>query len=441
MISQIRNTIAAHQMLAKGDVLTIGVSGGADSVALLHCMLKLCEELGIAVQACHVNHMLRGAESDADEAFVRKLCDDWSVPLTCFHMDVSSLAKKHGLSTEEAARKARYQCFEQMLSDGKSILATAHTLSDSCETVLLNLARGTALRGLCGIPAVRGRIIRPLIEVTREQVEQYCTAQKLSFVTDSSNLSDNYSRNKLRHHVMPILREINPACEQTIGRMTQTLREEDTYLSTLAREKATIDVQKLALMPSVLRKRCLAHLLRSWRITPSHRKIFELQAIICQNHGTINVENDQHITINNGKLSLQETQTLQPQQSWELPLALGEITLPTKQKYLFELLTATEYAEYEKKHKKTLYEAFDYGKIIGMVVLRNRRAGDRIQLKGRGFTSSVKKLFNAHVALSARNSRLIIADDDGVFYLEGFGASDRVALDESTNQILIMQKL
>ena len=212
-------------MINKGDTVIAALSGGADSVALLYVLYSLKNELGFSLAACHVNHNLRGEESDGDERFVRRMCRFLDIPLYVASIKVNDLRQKHD-SLEECARRLRYEFFDS-ISRGK-LIATAHTASDNCETILINMVRGTALSGICGIPVKRDNIIRPLLYNTRGDIERYCTENSLDYVTDSTNLSDDYTRNKIRHKVVPLLREINPALFGAISRLSQYPMTTDT---------------------------------------------------------------------------------------------------------------------------------------------------------------------------------------------------------------------
>ena len=212
MRDNILRYLRENGLIDPGATLVCAVSGGKDSVCLLHVMLSLQKELSITVEAAHLNHQLRGAESDRDEAFVRNLCDSLGVRLTVSRADVLSRCKQTGESVEEAARVLRYQFFESL---GKPV-ATAHTQDDNLETVLLNLVRGTALRGLCGIPPKRGKIIRPMLCVSRAEVETYLEQHALSHVEDSTNASSLPLRNRLRHEVVPLLMRENPKLSSTV---------------------------------------------------------------------------------------------------------------------------------------------------------------------------------------------------------------------------------
>ena len=234
MRDKLLSFIREKELLCPGETLVCAVSGGKDSVSLLHAMLSLQEELQITVEAAHVNHQLRGPESDRDEAFVRSLCEKWRVPLFVCRADVRSRCEETGESVEEAARAVRYSFFESL---GKKI-ATAHTMDDHLETVLLNLIRGTGLRGLCGIAPKRGNFVRPMLCVSKEEVEAYLAQNELSHVEDATNAENFALRNRLRHDVIPLLRRENEALPATVFRMSEILRDEDAFLSEQAASQA-----------------------------------------------------------------------------------------------------------------------------------------------------------------------------------------------------------
>ena len=235
MKDKVRNTILEFDMIPqKPCKVTVALSGGADSVALLYSLYLLKDELGLSLSACHVNHNLRGEESDGDELFVRRLCRMLDIPLYVRNIRVSDYAGKHE-SIELVARRIRYDFFSELGTD--RLIATAHTASDNCETVLINLIRGTALSGLCGIPPKRDNVIRPLIDCTREEIEGFCRKYSLGYVTDSTNLSDDYTRNKLRLNVIPVLKKINPSLMASVGRMSHSVALDDKYLDKIACEE------------------------------------------------------------------------------------------------------------------------------------------------------------------------------------------------------------
>ena len=220
-------------MINQGDTVAVCLSGGADSMALFHLMCVYKDILKINLLAIHINHGLR-KESDEEEQFIRKYCSDNNIECLVEHFDMNSREKPQGFSTEMWARKLRYEVFEKIALERKAKLATAHTLSDKCETVIFNLCRGTSLKGMCGIPAVRGNIIRPLINCTRAQIESYCETNNVPFVTDMSNFSEEYSRNKIRLKVVPVLKEINTGSEHLIGEFTKEMEQIYTFLTQLS---------------------------------------------------------------------------------------------------------------------------------------------------------------------------------------------------------------
>ena len=216
-VDRVRRFASVHELFVYGGKYIVALSGGADSVSLLFVLKHLEHELGISVEAAHCNFHLRGAESVRDEEFCKQLCERLSVPLHLIHFDTQAYADLHRVSIEMAARDLRYGYFENLRRDIKAQdICVAHHRDDSVETVLLNLVRGTGLRGLRGIQPRNGNIIRPLLSLSREDIVQYLGALGESFVTDSTNLHNDVKRNKIRLDVMPLLRELNPSVSQSI---------------------------------------------------------------------------------------------------------------------------------------------------------------------------------------------------------------------------------
>ena len=197
------------------------LSGGADSVCLLRCLLELRPVLGITITAVHVNHHLRGAESERDRTFCQQLCAGLGVRLAVYDVNPAARAAQEHCSEELAARECRYAAFAQVQADW---IATAHTASDNLETAVHRLVRGASLHGLTAIPPKNGRFLRPLLRVTRRQVEQYLESLGQTYVTDSTNLTDAYTRNRIRHQVIPALEQLNPSVERTVSYTLRSLR-------------------------------------------------------------------------------------------------------------------------------------------------------------------------------------------------------------------------
>ena len=231
-LEKIENYIRQYHMIEKGDRIVIGVSGGADSVCLLMALCSLQEKLGFQVLVCHVNHELRGEEAAQDEAYVEMLCHKMQVPFFAFHENVELIAKKRKESLEEAGRYVRRQAFEQLCREqGGTKIATAHHSNDNAETMLLNMARGTGLRGLCGIRPVYGKWIRPLLELSREEIEQWLKDCEISYCIDETNQEDEYTRNRIRHHIIPVLEEqVNTRAIEHFVKLSEQAEEIYEYL-------------------------------------------------------------------------------------------------------------------------------------------------------------------------------------------------------------------
>ncbi len=212
MYEKIRDYARAHEMLDKGDIVIAGISGGADSVCLLCALLELKKEYDLEIQAVHVNHGIRGEAAAADEDYVKKLCQRWGVPLETVHVDVCRMAREEGLTQEEAGRTARRRAFEEAARRRHADrIALAHHKNDNAETVLLNLARGAGLRGMGGIRPRSGKYIRPLLPVSRKEIEAFLAEKNISYCTDATNYEDTYTRNRIRNHIIPYMEEqVNP---------------------------------------------------------------------------------------------------------------------------------------------------------------------------------------------------------------------------------------
>ena len=240
ILAHVRMFVLREKLLCPGEPLHLAaaVSGGADSMALLRILLALQPEFGFVLSACHVNHGLRGETADRDEAFVRAECARLGVPLRVFH--VAEMADEVDLPSEHAgedwARRLRYACFARLRREGIDAVATAHTANDQAETLLLRLARGTGLHGAAGIRPRRGPYLRPLLALTRQDTESFCRAAGQAWVTDETNETDAYARNRLRRAALPALQSTNGAAAENLARFCEKAARADAYFARKAEE-------------------------------------------------------------------------------------------------------------------------------------------------------------------------------------------------------------
>lgn len=435
-------TIKEYDMLPQGSRVIVGFSGGADSVALLSFLYELQQELDLKLLACHINHQLRGDEAQRDEEFCRKFCAERGIELHVFREDIASAAKQAGKSIEEYAREVRYKRFQQLRSSEKDRIATAHNANDLAETILFHVARGTGIKGLIGIPAVRGNIIRPLLFCSREQIEAYCKEKALPFVTDSSNLSDEFSRNRLRHHVVPQLELVNSSFVKSTARLSkQAALEEDYLQKRLKQELTQMQLSEntwkrpafQALHPA-MQQRTAAYWLERSFAEISAKKIIDVRKLI-DIGGTLELSKGHYLEAMGETITLKSAPKLQG--FFSVPLKMGENRIFDGKILLFSSINRGKYKFFANNEKDGLKNAFDYDKIIGVPMIRQRLPGDSIQLHGWSSPRNFKKLLNQKkISLEERSRLAVISDEKGPLWLEGFGVRQDVMPDEHSEHIV-----
>ena len=400
MLNKLLEFIRRYGLISPGDRVICAVSGGADSVALLFAMYLLRERLDITLEAAHFNHRLRGEESDADEAFVKELCGRYDIPL---HLGSGRiLPGKKGL--EAAAREARYAFLRSL--PGK--IATAHTADDNAETVLLHLVRGTGLKGLGGISPMNGNVIRPMLTVTRREVEAFLSEYALPHREDSTNATDLFLRNRIRRNVMPLLLQENPSLAENLSDMALGLREDEDYLSRMAGETLP-GVTELREMHPALRVRALERFLKENGVPePAKRHTALLEQLVFSDKPSARADLPGGITVARRYDTLEKLDKAQPFSERVLE---GSLELP-------ELGLRVVCAEAD-----TIVNTPDTFTVVpeGRIVVRSRLPGDRIRLSGG--TKSLKKLFiDGKIPASERLRIPIIADEAGVLGVWSIGA-------------------
>ena len=397
MRNKLRAFLREQNMVQPGDRVICAVSGGADSMALLWAMYSLREKLDIRVEAAHFNHHLRGEESDRDEAFVASFCKAHGI---CCHLGSGQVeAGEKGL--EAAARNARY-AFLQALP-GK--IATAHTADDNAETLLMHLIRGTGLKGLGGIATQRDNLIRPMLTVTRQEVLAFLEEENIPFVTDSSNETDAFLRNRIRHHVMPLLKQENPSLSQNLSATALRLRQDEEALDGLA--EATTDVAAIQKLPTPIQTRALGKLLVSFGVKEPEAEHIELiRKVLYSENPSAYAAFPGNILIGRRYDTLVKLEEL-PALGTYLLCCPGETVIP------------------ELGLKVICRKPVDRGEGLRVrtgegLILRSRHEGDTIRLSGG--TKTLKKLFiDKKIPARERNRIPVLADDAGVVAVWGIG--------------------
>ena len=407
MLNKLTAFLREQEMLQPGDTVICAVSGGADSVALLFAFYLLKEKLEITLEAAHFNHHLRGAESDRDEQFVRDFCDRYEIALHTGSAEVKP--GKKGL--EAAARDARYAFFRTL--PGK--IATAHTADDNAETILMHLVRGTGLKGLGGITPIRGNVIRPMLRITRADVEAFLEEWCLHHIEDSSNEGDAFLRNRIRHHVMPLLKEENPRIAQNLSQMALRLREDEEYLSSQANYEILPTVETLKTMPKALRSRCLeAFLKRSGVKEPEDVHISMAEELVFSEKPSACAAFPNGVIITRNYDRLETLEQMETLEDCVLPCP-GELELPGLRVTCAPAETILNTTDTFTVHP------------TGTIIIGARRSGDAIRLSGG--SKSLKKLFIDRKIPAARRACIpVVRDEQGILGVYTIGVNmDRAA--------------
>ena len=404
MLNKLRAFLKEQALLSPGDKVIAAVSGGADSVAMLFALYLLRDELGITLEAAHFNHHLRGAESDRDEAFVTDFCGRYDIPL---HLGSGRIVPgKKGL--EAAARDARYAFLRSL--PGK--VATAHTADDNAETVFMRLIRGTGLKGLGAIAPVSGNVIRPMLTVTRDDVEAFLEEYALPHVEDSSNAEDDFLRNRIRHGILPLMRAENPRIGENLSAMALLLRQDEACLQAMIPEEQVPDVSRLKAMEPALRRRALERFLKAQGVRePEQIHILQAEQLLYHWSPSAAMQFPGGVTIGRqyDRLVRLESAPELPETRLSVP---GETCIGGKR-------FVSEYAtDLEKRPGSVLVCP------VGALTVRSRRSGDTMRLPGG--TRSLKKMYiDRKIPASQRAAVPVLADDRGVLAVFGIGTDIR----------------
>ena len=451
----------ANAMVHPGDRILIGVSGGADSVCLLQILWGLQKQMQFSVHVLHVNHGVR-AEAQQDGEYVKALCDKLQIPFYLEMVDMTGYAKEHGMSGEEAGRVLRYQLFDTYREKlGCRLVAVAHHQNDRAETLLFNLFRGTGIQGLSSIRPVREQIIRPLLCLSREEIEQYLLDKGIEYCQDVTNLSDAYSRNKIRHHIIPYAeREI---CGQAVARMNETaaqlseiadyleLQTEEAFRACILGDSDTVvfSVERMRTYHHILQKRII---LRAFELLTPYRKDITSAHVtgilhLMQINGSGRMDlpyglvvEKQYDRISFAKRDVNVSRQIW-QQEWELTPGIF-YELPNLGKLFAEIVEEPEKVRYlcENIPVNHCTKCFDYDKIFCNVAIRTRRIGDYITCDTALHKKSVQDyMVNEKIPVQDRDRRWLLVDGHHVLWIPGYRISEHYKISKNTKRILMVE--
>lgn len=427
-----------------GRKVAVALSGGADSVFLLNALHEAAKQKGFELIAIHVNHMIRGTEADRDENFCREMCKHLGVEFFCVRRNVPAEAKKSGKTLEEAARDARYSSFEKIMREENScVIATAHNANDLCENILIRMTRGTSLEGVCGIPRERelafGTVVRPILSVSKKEITDYCRENGIEFVTDSTNLCDDYTRNKIRNRIIPMIEEINPAFLSVSARNAGIFSRDSDFIEGEADrlyetcvsdgriELSALREKHDALVSRVVNRYCI-----SLGAKPEQKHIDLLVDTLKKGENTsLSLPGQKRAVIENDTLFIiHDIRTECDAVSYEFELEIGEnhFSIPESgvcvTADLREFEDGGELIFDEEKYSlqpSIIYNlstqrVLNFDTIKGKLFLRSRRAGDRIDFGD--FKKSVKKLMNEKgIPKNIRDLIPCLADEEEIIYV------------------------
>lgn len=455
MLTKVKNYAEKYQMFSSEDCVIAGISGGADSVCLLLVLLELQKEIGFGVVAVHVNHGLRGAEADADEAFVKRLCVERGVPLETYRKDVARIAKEKKQSTEEAGREVRREFFEQArIKHGGTKIALAHHQNDNAETFLFRLARGTGLKGLGGMAPVKEQFVRPLLCVDRGEIEAYLREHNIAYCTDVSNESDEYARNRIRNHVIPFMQtELNAKTichiNETMERMRviQDYLEEQTYKYVELCVRQTelgymIEEEEYRTVPEVLKSILVKYVL----ITVCKREkdlesvhLNQIQELFDKQTGRkIDLPYQMEARRVYDGVEIYQKLEIQDMVSEEMFFDLRENeAMYHWKKYNISCRVLNKMQIDGETLEKSHTKRFDCDIIKQGVSIRTRRQGDYITIHPDGRTQKIKTYFiNEKIPQEERDKILLIADGSHILWIVGYRVNCAYQTNEKTKRVL-----
>ncbi|MDU4934083.1 MAG: tRNA lysidine(34) synthetase TilS [Peptostreptococcaceae bacterium] len=453
IFEKVLSTINKHELIQKGDKIVVGLSGGPDSVCLLHILSRLKEELDLEIYAAHLNHQIRGIEAQKDAFYISKLCEEMGITFFIKSINVPEYCEKNGVSIEEGARKLRYEMFYEIKNNTRANkIAIGHNLNDQAETILMRMMRGTGLQGLKGIEYIRdGVIIRPILDIERNDIEEYCKQNKLNPRIDKTNLESIYTRNKIRLELIPYMKDnFNSNIIESIVRMGNSLRSDNDYIESEAlikfKEVSNIksDSVEINLKPYInlhnsmkvrILRNSIKHILGDTNFIDQRHidDIIELEdeskidKVINLPRGIYVYRKKNSIILTNKEIVIEEIEFCYniPSNGFIKVKEIGTI-IETQ---------VVSINKYKRSKSDKSCNWFDFNKIKGGIVVRNRRSGDKIKLSGG--SKKIKDLFiDIKIPKEDRCKVPVIADDQGILSVGNFRNSENYKIDEETKEVL-----
>jgi tRNA(Ile)-lysidine synthase len=454
ILSQVQDNCKKHGLLGFGDTVLLGLSGGPDSVALLHLLTRLRKPLSLGLYATYLNHGLRPRSAVKEEQFCRRLCARWKVPLTIIREDVPVLAKSGRMGFEETARDVRYRHFERLASELHcSRIALGHHADDQAETILFRILRGTGRPGLLGIPARRGKIVRPLIHINRAQIEAYLSERKIGFCEDRSNADTRYRRNLIRRRLLPLIRiKINPQVENALLELADTLGEEEAHLDRLAKTKyhrirtnspggkLMLDLQIYGEYPVWQRRRVLRYAvagLTDDRLSLDKKAVSRLDQLATSGGRSLSLALGVHATVVAGSLVLSVGSP--PTASTELSLdnRWHPVEFAGGRVRMRESKLRTRRA---KRERRSLTALIDRNKIVLPLSVRGVKPGDRFRPLGlQGCKKVGDYLTDRKLPAVFRDEVAAIRDAHRIIWLVGWDIAEDVKIDRTTSKVVTIE--
>lgn len=455
-LQDIYNYIIEHKMIDPADRLVIGLSGGADSVCLLLALCELAERLGTDVGnffAVHVNHMIRGEDADRDEDFCRMLCDRLGVHFSVYRKDIKAYAEELHCTVEEAGRKFRYECFHMVAEENDcSKIAVAHNKNDTAETVLFHIIRGSGLKGMAGIPPVRGDIVRPLLGTSRNEIEEYLALKGENFCVDATNLTTEYDRNKIRHIILPAMEQINGKAVSHICQMADEARESYAFIHDHVMEQyagsveetsgktVELAVSELFMRSPVLQEHLIHEAIsdvagRSRDITRQH--VMSVVSLLYQDTGkSVMLPYGIRARRSYDRLIISNV----PEKTTGFCIDIlenGVYDIPDWGSIEVEHL---KYCSGMEISKKRYTKMFDYDKIKGNLCIRTPEEGDFIAIDDRGNTKKLSRVFiDNKIDRECRSTWPVLACGHEIIWVLGLRYNVSYGIDENTTHILYMK--